>query len=341
MVSNEATDPCFIIAEVGVNHDGDVSRALDLVDMAAETGADAVKFQTFCTQSLAAPGARKAAYQDRSSQDLDQVAMLKRLELAFDDFWALKKRAESHDLQFMSTPFDVESVRFLLDDMNLPRIKIGSGNLTDVVLLREIAQRQTSVILSTGMSTLDEVQQAVQLLQGLDLSLLHCTSSYPAQAEDANLKAMQTLQQHFGLPVGYSDHSQGYDLAMAAVAMGAQCIEKHLTYDQQAAGPDHAASSTPKQFKEMVDKIRMIEQALGDGVKRPRPSELDVRYVARKSVHLARDMAEGQIITAEDLVLLRPESGMSPYRLDQAVGRRLQGTKRSGEPLQEEDLRNE
>lgn len=331
--------PCFIIAEVGVNHDGCLDRAHQLIDVAAEVGADAVKFQTFRTASLVSPNAAKAAYQMASSSaESDQASMLRKLELSFDAFYELRDHAQAKGLVFLSTPFDGECAHFLLKDLDLPIMKTGSGDLTDVLLMRTIAQYGKPVLVSTGMSTMEEVAFALETLSPCPIVLLHCTSAYPAPFEDANLRAINTLRERFVVPVGLSDHSIGSDLAVAAVAMGAVCIEKHLTYDVHAHGPDHAASCDPEGFRDLVTRVRRIESAMGNGLKVPMPSEMDVRKVARKSIHLAVDLKMGSVITANDLVLLRPDDGIPPTDFDAVVGRRIKVARSAGDPLRVEDL---
>src|SRR6266568_1861300 len=279
-------EPCFIIAEAGVNHDGQLERALALVDAAHAAGADCVKFQTFQADALISPDAPKAVYQARDRPHESQLEMVRRLELPFDAFRAIQARASERDLLFLSTPFDERSADWLTQ-LKVPAFKVGSGDLTNLPFLRHLARVGVPLILSTGMSTLDEVHNAVRAVREIapvPLALLHCVSNYPADPADANLRAMATLAAAFDVPVGYSDHTDGIETALAAVALGACVVEKHLTLDRGLPGPDHAASLAPDEFAQMVHGIRTVERALGDGIKRPRPSEADTASVARRSL---------------------------------------------------------
>src|SRR5690606_33903649 len=281
--------PVFIIAEAGVNHNGRLDLAHRLVDAAADAGADAVKFQTFRAERIASASAPRAKYQVASdSGDQSQVEMLKALELEPGDFRELAEHARERGLVFLSTPFDSESVD-LLATLPVPAYKIGSGDLTNMPLLQRVAALGLPVILSTGMATLGEVEEALTWLRQAGdppVALLHCTSAYPAPYDALNLRAMETLRQAFGCPVGYSDHSLGIEVPVAAVAIGACILEKHLTLDRSLPGPDHAASLEPAEFSLMVQAIRHIEVALGSPVKAPQPVEEDVRLAARKSIIL-------------------------------------------------------
>jgi N-acetylneuraminate synthase len=316
-----------VIAEAGVNHNGSVERALALVDAAAQAGADAVKFQTFRAERLVARGAPTAEYQAKNTGETDQHAMLASLELPESAYPALIERCAARGIEFMSTPFDGESAR-MLAARGVRRIKVGSGDLTSLAFLEEVAALGLPVILSTGMSTLEEVAEAVEVFTGAwgtaagRLTLLHCTSNYPARAEDANLNAMRTLRERFGLATGYSDHTEGISVALAAVALGASMLEKHLTLDHALPGPDHRASLEPAAFAQMVRGLREVEAALGSAVKAPCASELPVRDVARRSVALRRALGRGEIIRKEDLTLLRPGTGIAPRELPKLVGRR-------------------
>lgn len=338
----------LIIAEAGVNHSGSLETALALVDAAADAGADIVKFQTFNANSLAGKSARKADYQQRTTDAAEsQQAMLKRLELPHAAHPPLIARAKARGIEFLSTPFDHQSLNFLLT-LGLPRIKIGSGDLTNAPLLHAIARADMPLILSTGMATLIEVEEALGVLAhgygrsntppGLAafraawrdgdtrarlserVSLLHCTTEYPCPPEDVNLAAMQTMRTAFQLPVGYSDHTDGIEISLAAVAMGATIIEKHLTLDRNAEGPDHAASLEPDDFKRMVSAIRRIEQSRGDGIKTPRNSEIKNIDIARKSIVAARALKAGDVLKPEDLTCKRPGSGRPPIEYWSLLG---------------------
>ena len=314
----------FIIAEAGVNHNGDIKRALDLVDAAAEAGADAVKFQTFSADRLVTGLSPKATYQCETTDPKEsQFEMLKKLELSEDAHRELKGRAEKHGMIFLSTPFDSESAD-LLEKLGVPAFKIGSGELTDLPLLEHIARKGRPMILSTGMSEMREVEQAVQAVQkaGQDqIALLHCVSAYPAPVEDVNLLAMQFLRETFNVPVGYSDHTEGIEVAVLAVACRANIIEKHLTLDQTLPGPDHRMSLEPDKFKAMVQKIHETEKILGKWDKRPMRSELDARNVARKSVVALEDLKRGCAIVSKMVGVRRPGLGIAPSDIGKVIGR--------------------
>ena len=314
---------CFIIAEAGVNHDGDLKKAKLLVEVAAHAGADAVKFQTFSADRLVALSAPKAAYQHRGTPaEESQHAMLKRLELSNDAHRILKSHAESCGIEFMSTPFDEECADFLVE-LGVSRIKVSSGDLTNLPFLKHLAASGLPVILSTGMATLGEVERAIAQFPDASarLSLLHCTSSYPASPSDVNLSAMRTMSTAFGLPIGYSDHTSGIEVAIAAAALGATIIEKHFTLDKHAPGPDHAASLLPEEMKAMVLAIRTVELAIGDGVKAPRAGERDVAAVARKSIFMRATVPAGGQIGERDLTMRRPGHGLGAELLGLVVGR--------------------
>lgn len=324
---------CFVIAEAGVNHNGSVDLALDLIEAAADAGADAVKFQTFKAERLVARGTPTAEYQAENCGAQDQFGMLRELELPEAAYPQLIARCASRGIEFMSTPFDAESAR-MLAALGMRRIKVGSGDLTSLPLLEELAALGRPVILSTGMANLDEVAEAVATLKnawagaGLSvdeamLTLLHCTSNYPARASDVNLRAMQTLRSTFGLPVGYSDHTEGADVAVAAAALGAQVIEKHLTLDRALPGPDHRASLDPASFREMVSSVRRVEAALGSATKEACDSERAVRSLVRRSVATARALKRGTVLRREDLTLLRPGTGIAARDLKSIVGKRV------------------
>lgn len=332
--------PVFIIAEAGVNHNGDLKRALELVDAAAEAGADAVKFQTFSADRLATPLSPKAKYQCETTDAKEsQYEMLKKLELSADDHRELKLRAEKHKMVFLSTPFDSESAD-LLEKLGVPAFKVGSGELTDLPLLEHIARKNKPMILSTGMSTMEEIAQAVQTVQkaGLEeIALLHCVSAYPAPVEDVNLRALDTLRQ-VNVPVGYSDHTEGIQVAVLAVACGACIIEKHLTLDRNLPGPDHRMSIEPHEFKTMVERIREAGKILGNGIKQPMRSELNTRNVARKSVVALVDIKKGCRLTREMLGIRRPGLGIQPSELESLIGRKLDRDVPAGSSLYSEWL---
>jgi N,N'-diacetyllegionaminate synthase len=314
----------FVIAEAGVNHDGDVEIAHRLVDAAADAGADAVKFQTFVPDALASATAPTAAYQRAGDQGEDQRAMLERLALPADAWPELQRRARDRGIVFLSAPFDDASAD-VLDVMDIAGFKTGSGELTNLPFLERLARRGRPMIVSTGMATMAEVAAAVDTIRatGLaELTLLHCVSAYPAAPQDANLAAMRTMRDAFGLQTGWSDHTPGIELPIAATALGASIIEKHLTLDRKRRGPDHAMSLGPTEFAAMVAAIRATARAIGDGDKVPTAAEHEIAAVARRSLHWARDLAAGQTIEEEDLLAQRPGTGISPARMHEFVGRR-------------------
>ncbi|MEZ4386116.1 MAG: N-acetylneuraminate synthase [Candidatus Krumholzibacteriia bacterium] len=313
-----------IIAEIGVNHDGSLAKARELVHAARACGADTAKFQTFKAANLVTGTAPTAEYQ-KTHHAGDQLTMLRRLELSADDFRALRTCCGEVGIGFLSTPFDLESLAFLLD-LGVDTIKIGSGELTNLPLLAAIGRAGVRVILSTGMARLGEIETALDVLRAAgcrDLVLLHCVTQYPTPADQVNLRAMGTLRQAFAVPVGYSDHTQGNEMAIAAAALGAVIIEKHLTLDPTAPGPDHAASSSPAEFAALVAAVRNVEAGLGDGVKRPAACEVANMAIARKSLVAARDLAAGTVVAAVDLVVKRPGDGIAPAHLDHVTGLRL------------------
>ena len=335
----------FVIAEAGVNHNGDLALARGLVDAAAEAGADAVKFQTFRASDLVAAGAPKAAYQRREAPHESQRAMLERLELGRAQHAELQGYARERGLVFLSSPFDFQSVDLLVE-LGVPALKLGSGELTNLPLLRYAARTGLPLLLSTGMAFLGEVDVAARAVlstqppAALDLALLHCVSRYPAPLEHANVQAMVTLRKAIGGPVrfGYSDHTPGPAAPAAAVALGARVIEKHLTLDRRLPGPDHAASLDPSGFAEMVHLVRDVEAALGEGVKAPQPGEDEMRLVARRSLHIRRPVAPGSLLTPEDVAILRPAEGLPPARLDDVLGLRAARALAAGEPLRLGDV---
>jgi|SRR5712671_732339 len=316
----------LIIAEAGVNHNGDLEIAKLLIEAAAEAGADAVKFQTFRADEIASPQAAAAEYQIRNlrSPRPSQRDLLRSLELDRSAHFALTNCAGEKGILFLSSPFDAKSAD-LLEEVGVPLFKLGSGELTNIPLLRHVARKRKPVILSTGMATLEEVGQAVRVLQAEgndDIVLMHCVTQYPAPAAEINLRAMQTMAAAFQLPVGYSDHTEGNEIAFAATALGACCIEKHFTLSRTMEGPDHLASAEPSQLKSLVSGIRSIESALGNGVKRPAPSEMSNRLLVRRSVFAAAEIPAGTVLTPAVLACQRPGTGVPSERYDDLVGRR-------------------
>jgi len=317
-------EPCFIIAEAGVNHNGSVELAKKLIDAAKDAGADAVKFQTFKAESVVVKDAQKAEYQKETTGEGSQYDMIKKLELTEEDFRELADYAEKKDIMFLSSPFDKDSID-LLNELDVPAFKVGSGEITNFPLLRYIAKKGKPIILSTGMSTLGEIEEALDVIrsEGVeDIILLHCVSNYPARIEDVNLRAIETLKQAFKLPVGFSDHTLGITAPIAAVALGACVIEKHFTLDRNLPGPDHKASLEPDELKEMVKAIREVEKALGDGIKRPTKEEEEIKKVARRSIVAKVDIPEGAIVTEDMLDVKRPGTGIEPRYIDMIIGKK-------------------
>lgn len=315
-------DPCYIIAEIGVNHNGDVDLAHRMIDAAKDAGADAVKFQTFRTDDLVTAAAQKAAYQSETTGSGNQADMLRRLELPVEAFAALRNHCVSVGVDFMSTAFDPVSLEAVID-LGPVCLKWPSGELNNLALLRQAARSRLPVMLSTGMGSVTEISVAVDQLSAEgceDIIILQCVSNYPARIEDQNLRVIPALSRVFGRPVGFSDHTIGPFAAIAARALGMAVLEKHFTLDSRMEGPDHAASIEPDQFAEMVRVIRAVEAGLGDGVKRPMPSEAGVKAVARKSLVFRQDLPKGHVLTADDLTAKRPGTGISPDRLDVFVG---------------------
>src|SRR5215213_2869524 len=317
--------PVFVIAEAGVNHNGDLKMARALIDVAVEAGADAVKFQTFRADLLATTDAPKADYQLQTTGDAEsQFEMLRRLELSADAHRELQAYCNERGIIFLSTPFDEESVD-LLDELGVPAFKISSGDLTNSPLLEHVAGKGKPVILSTGMSELAELIEAVSVLNTAGCEspvLLHCVSNYPADPVDVNLCAMQTMRSAFDVPVGFSDHTEGIDVALAAVALGACVIEKHFTLDRTLPGPDHRASLEPAELRDLVRSIRRVETALGNGRKVPAASEIEMAKVARRSLVAARDIPAGSTLARDMVVLRRPGTGLSPATLNTLLGLR-------------------
>lgn len=320
------TPRTLIIAEAGVNHNGDMRLAKELIDRAADAGADLVKFQTFKAARLVTGTAQKADYQTRTTGDREsQYEMLSRLELTEEMHRELIAHCAARGIGFFSTAFDLESVDLLIS-LGQERFKVPSGEITNLPYLRRIGRAGKEVLLSTGMAALGEVEQAITALEAAGtprtaMTVLHCTTEYPAPMNEVNLRAMQTLHAAFDVAVGYSDHTAGFEVAIAAVAMGASVIEKHFTLDRALPGPDHKASLEPQELKAMVAAIRNIEQALGDGIKRLTPSEVRNRPVARKSLVASRPIAAGERFSPNNLAAKRPGTGLSPMRWDDVIGR--------------------
>ncbi len=315
----------FIIAEAGVNHNGSIEIAKKLIDVASQAGADAVKFQTFKAKNLVSKNAQKANYQkETTDEDESQYEMIKKLEFDVDTHKELMRYCDEKEIIFLSTPFDLESIE-LLYELGLEIFKIPSGEITNLPYLRAIGRLQKRVILSTGMADLGEIEDALDLLldsgtKRENITVLHANTMYPTPMEDVNLRAMQTIASAFGVDVGYSDHTLGIEVPIAAVAMGARVIEKHFTLDRDMEGPDHKASLEPVELKMMVNGIRNIGKALGSGIKKPTPSEKPNIEVARKSIVAARDIKKGEPFSENNITVKRPGSGITPMRWDEIVG---------------------
>ena len=318
----------FIIAEAGVNHNGSKDIAMKMVDVAVNARADAVKFQTFKADKVATTNADKARYQiENTGTSEPQVEMLRRLELSPNDHKDLFTYCRQKNILFLSTPFDEESAD-MLDDLGMGTFKISSGEITNKPLIQHIASKKKSIILSTGMSYLGEVETAISWIAEIwntidtkpQLSVLHCVSGYPARVEEINLRALKTMEMAFGLPVGYSDHTMGTEIAIAAVAMGAKVIEKHFTLDRDMEGPDHKASLEPEELEAMVTAIRSVERAMGNGIKKPAKSENELKKSVRRSLVAAKEIKTGETISPGDIVIKRPGTGIPVEFKDNVVG---------------------
>jgi len=354
----------FIIAEAGVNHNGDLDRAVEMVEVASRSGADAIKFQTFKTEKIVSALAPKASYQKRNTGDSgSQFDMLKRLELSYEDHSVIAEVSKKNGIEFMSTPFDIDSAAFLVQTIGVERVKVGSGELTNAPLLLELAKSKKPLILSTGMANIYEIENALGVIaygytntfkdpspninfkSYLDdkklkmnlkrnVTLLHCTSDYPALPETINLSAIRTLREGFGLSVGFSDHSEGISIAVAAVALGASVVEKHFTLDRSLPGPDHGASLEPKELDAMVLEIRKVEKAIGSGEKVPVEEEKKTAEVARKSLVAIEKIKTGEIFSKNNLGVKRPGNGVSPFRFWEYLGKKAQRQYEKDEMIQ-------
>jgi N,N'-diacetyllegionaminate synthase len=316
----------YIIAEAGVNHNGRISLAYKLVDVAVEAGADAVKFQTFKAEKVISKFAEKADYQKETTEKNESMLeMAEKLELSRIDHEKLNVYCQKKGIEFLSTPFDLESIDLLME-LGLKTIKIASGEITNLPYLRKIGGLGKKVIMSSGMANLLDVEKAFDTLIEFgtskeEITILHCTTEYPAPFEDVNLKAMQTMHNEFSVNVGYSDHTLGVEIPIAAVALGAKVIEKHITLDKKMVGPDHRASLEPQELKAMVTAIRNIEKAMGDGFKQPSPSEIKNISVARKSIVAKMSIKKGELLTEENLTVKRPGTGISPMEWDTVISK--------------------
>ena len=337
-------DSVLIIAEAGVNHNGDIELAKKLIEVAAQAGADFVKFQTFQTENLVSKAAQMADYQQKNlqNQGASQFEMLKKLELDLNMHLILIEHANKNGIKFLSTAFDLDSIDLLVD-LKMPFFKIPSGEITNKPYLQKIARTKLPVIISTGMADLIDIENAVNVFKAVnysseDLSILHCNTEYPTPMVDVNLNAMNTIKNKFDLEIGYSDHTLGVEVSIAAVAMGARIIEKHFTLDKNMIGPDHKASLNPEELALMVRSIRNIEKAFGDGIKTPSDSETKNMMAARKSIHISEDLQKGHVIALIDLDMKRPSSGISPMEYEKVIGKTLAVDKLGESPLKWEDI---
>jgi N,N'-diacetyllegionaminate synthase len=335
-------DRVLIIAEAGVNHNGELKLAKQLIDAAANAGADFVKFQTFKANKLVSNLASKADYQKKNEigKSESQFDMLKKLELSEEDHYVLIDYCKSRRIKFLSTGFDLESLDFLLK-LGITLFKVPSGELTNLPYLEKISRVSEKIILSTGMSTMEEIKDAVSILKGnpdVDITVLHCNTEYPTPYHDVNLLAMNFIKEELNLEIGYSDHTLGIEVPIAAVALGARIIEKHFTLDRSMKGPDHSASLEPDELKAMVLAIRNIEMALGDKFKKPSQSELKNILIARKSIHLATEKVKGEILQEEDFEMLRPGDGISPMEMRTLIGKRVNKDLSVGYKITRQDI---
>ena len=335
---------CFIIAEAGVNHNGDIGLAYKLIDAAKEAGVDCIKFQTFKTEKVISKNTEMASYQKENLQNEDtQYEMVKKLELSHENFKDLKKYCQKVGIQFLSTPDEEESLDFLVNELQMDTIKVGSGELTNYPYLKKIALKNKEIIISTGMSNLSEIERALECIRkynNKEIIALHCTTNYPCPMEEVNLLAMNTIKEAFKIKVGYSDHTLGIEVPIAAVALGAEVIEKHFTLDKNMEGPDHRASLDPTELKLMVKSIRNIEKALGDGVKKPNKSEELIKKVVRRRVIIARDLEKGHILTEEDLEYKRANNGIEVEFYENVLGKKLVYSKSKEDILEWRDIEN-
>jgi N,N'-diacetyllegionaminate synthase len=334
----------FIIAEAGVNHNGDIILAKKLVDVAVDAQADAVKFQTFIPELVVSQNAQKADYQKKATgKEENQLDMIRKLQLSYQEFKDLQEYCTQRQILFLSTAFDMQSLRFLVEDLKIPVLKIPSGEITNLPYLKQVGKYAIEVIISTGMANMGEIEAALNVLLEAGtpknkISILHCNTEYPTPFEDVNLKAMQTIGQAFGVKIGYSDHTEGIEVPIAAVALGAEIIEKHFTLDKTMEGPDHKASLAPNELKLMVKSIRNIEKALGNGIKTPSASEKKNTEIARRSIHIVANCPIGHIIQETDLVMKRPAGGISPMMLNVIIGKKLNKIKKADEMISFSDL---
>jgi len=323
----------FIIAEAGVNHNGSASQAKELVDAAKDCGCDAIKFQAWKAENLASNDAQLTDYQKSQVEASDQYEMLSKLSLERDDHILLKQYCFDKDIEYLCSPFDIDGIE-MLSKFKMSKVKVPSGEITNLPYLRDLAKYKWEIILSTGMSDMSEIESAINILNCRDrIALLHCTSEYPAPYNEVNLNCIKTMHDRFQMPIGYSDHTTGIEVAIAAVAIGASIIEKHITLDRGMNGPDHIASTEPKIFKQMVESIRNIQLAMGNGIKLSQESEDKNKINIRKSIYATTDILEGQLIREKMITCKRPATGISPMDWNTIVGSQAKRTYKAGEQI--------
>jgi N,N'-diacetyllegionaminate synthase len=340
---------CYIIAEAGVNHNGSEAAGIELIEVAKRSGADAIKFQTFKAKNLASFYSDTAYYQKINTKESNQYSMLKKLEISKKMHIKFFNKCKDLNIDFLSTPFDLDSANFLIS-LGMKKLKISSGEITNLPFIQDLAKLNIPIILSTGMSSMEEVKIAVSVIKNTRdenklkrplsevLTILHCTSNYPAEFKDINLNAMKSMSDSLSIPVGYSDHSKGILVSSLAVAMGARVIEKHFTLDKKMDGPDHKASLTPDELSNMITQIRETEKCLGDGIKIAKKSEISTRDLVRRSVALLNDKNKGEVLNLKDLTVLRPGNGIPPVELKNIVGKKIIKSLKKGQILTKKDI---
>ena len=332
----------FIIAEAGVNHNGKMELAYKLVDAAKEAGVDAVKFQVFKSEKVISKSTKMADYQKENlKENISQLDMVKKLELSYEDFIKINEYCKEKGVMFMATPFDSDSLDFLVDTLKVDVLKIGSGDLNNYPFLEKVALKNKEIILSTGMSNLSDIEGALDFISQYtdkEVKVLHCTTNYPCPMDEVNLKAMNTIKDAFQVAVGYSDHTLGIEVPIAAVALGAEIIEKHFTLDKTMEGPDHVASLEPDELKEMTRTIRNIERALGSGIKKPNKSEVKIQSIVKRKIVLAKDVETNHVLTEDDLEYKRCENGIDSKYYKSIIGKKVKRKIEADSPLMWEDI---
>ncbi|WP_035187243.1 N-acetylneuraminate synthase family protein [Alteribacter aurantiacus] len=326
-------NPMFIIAEIGVNHNGSVEKAKQLIDHAKEAGANAVKFQAYHTESLVTDQSELVQYQKSGGGYSSQKEMLLHYQLSKSQFEELKKHCEQQEILFLATPFDLQSAD-MLEDLGVEAYKIGSGDITFYPLLKKLSTFHKPVILSSGMTTIEEIEKAIQLMGQTPIALLHCTSAYPTPPEDVHLNVIHLLKKYVSCPIGLSDHTSSTEVALAANALGYTILEKHFTLDRHLPGPDHKASITPEELKTLIKQIRIVEKAMGEEKKAIQPSEVGTKPLVRRGIYLNIDKKAGSVVEEGDLIYLRPEHTLSAADFERVIGKRIARDMKKGEPLQ-------